>query len=87
MRNSKKISTGLAIASLAIGGFVYSNANSSATQLSTLQLKTIEALSKIENEETGCQWDVFKDKYGCTRHICVQVGNGYDCECGEVSMD
>lgn len=50
MRKSKKISAGLAIAALAIGGFAYSNAYSSDSRLSDVQLKTLETLTKDENK-------------------------------------
>ena len=42
---------GLAIAALAAGGFTYSNAADSKSQLSAVQLETIEALS--HDEENG----------------------------------
>lgn len=89
MIKPKKSSVGLMMATvaLAIAGFAYSNVGTNSTHLSTVQLKTLESLTKDENKESGCQWEVFKDKYGCIRHICVMGGNGYDCQCGEVSMD
>lgn len=64
---------GLAVAALAAGGFSYSNAADSQSQLSAVQLETIEALSKYESA-FPCP--------GACLEWSGDKGGGIACDCG-----
>ncbi len=82
----KLVFGGLAIATIAAGGFLLSESRTQAYDLTPAQLSNLDALT--DGESTGdCGWHYEGlNSHGLQEYHCIVTGRGTKCHCGDVDI-
>lgn len=83
MKKKFIISATLAVALMAVCGFMKGQNHEAGNGLNPMQMATIDALSRYE-DIGPCRWFPARDSSGCPIHVCVSNGNGDQCRCGDM---